>query len=209
MIPLALGAAVSPVVFFGAIAAMTGSRPVARGAAYAFGAALPLLALTAAALILGRALSLPEASNSVKGAIDIAFGVLLVGLGVRALLRARNRPSASRALPEGPPSRLIGVGAGLMTTNVTTIALYLPAMKLISESSASDTVKAVAVLLVFVITLALVLVPLAIVAIAPGAAERLLAATGAWLGTHRRSLTLVICFGLGAYLLAHGLARVL
>ena len=35
--------------------------------------ALPLLALTAAALILGQALSLPEASNAVKGGIDIAF----------------------------------------------------------------------------------------------------------------------------------------
>jgi hypothetical protein len=59
------------------------------------------------------------------------------------------------------------------------------------------------------ITLAFVLVPLAVVAVAPKAAGRMLAATGAWLGTHRRTLTLVICFGLGAYLVVHGLARVL
>jgi hypothetical protein len=65
VIPLALGAAVSPVVFFGSIAAMTG--PFVRKTAYAFGTTLPLLALTAVPLILGRALSLPEASNSVKG----------------------------------------------------------------------------------------------------------------------------------------------
>ena len=96
-----------------------------------------------------------------------------------------------------------------MLTNVTTIALYLPAMKLISESSVATADKAVVVAIVFAITLAFVLVPLAVVAIAPNAAGRMLSATGAWLGTHRRTLTLVICFGLGAYLVVHGLARVL
>jgi hypothetical protein len=207
VIPLALGAAVSPVLLFGAIAAMTGERPLARGAAFALGAALPLGALTALALILGRALSLPEASNAVKGAIDIGFGVLLIALGLRAA-RRRAQP-AERRTSGGPPRRYIAIGAGIMVGNVTTIALYLPAMKLISESSASTAVKATAVVIVFAITLALVLVPLAVVAVAPTAAGRVLAATGAWLTAHRRTLTIMICLGLGAYLVVHGLARVL
>ena len=93
----------SPVLLFGAIAAMTGERPLARGAAFALGAALPLAALTAIALLLGRALSLPEASDPVKGAIDIGFGALLVVLGARALRPAPEPPSPStvpRAAPD-------------------------------------------------------------------------------------------------------------
>ena len=124
MIPLALGAAVSPVLLFGAIAAMTGARPLARGAAFALGAALPLLALTALALILGRALSLPQASDAVKGAIDIGFGLLLIALGARAALRPAAKTEPRRP-SDGPATRYVGLGAGLMTSNVTTIALYL------------------------------------------------------------------------------------
>jgi hypothetical protein len=209
VIPLALGAAVSPVLLFGAVAAMTGERPLARGAAFALGAALPLVGLTAVALILGRALSLPEASNAVKGAIDIGFGVLLVALGVRALLRAPQPTAKARRQDDLPPRRLIGLGAGLMASNVTTIALYLPAMKLIGESGVATADKAVVVAAVFLITLAFVLVPLGVVAVAPNAAGRALSATGAWLSAHRRRLTIVISRGLGSYLVLHGLARVL
>ena len=101
------------------------------------------------------------------------------------------------------------MGAGLMTSNVTTFALYLPAMKLIQESGVSTTDEVTAIAIVLAITMALVLVPLAIVAIAPKASGRVLTRAGAWLGSHRRTLALALCFGFGAYLVVHGLARAL
>jgi hypothetical protein len=61
----------------------------------------------------------------------------------------------------------------------------------------------------FAITLAPVLVPLVIVAVAPNASGRVLASAGDWLSAHRRRLTIVICFGLGAYFGDPCLARVL
>ena len=199
----------SPVLLLGAIAAMTGERPLARGAAFALGAALPLAALTAIALLLGRALSLPEASDPVKGAIDIGFGALLVVLGARAL-RPSPKPAEPKHRAEGSPGRYVGLGAGLIA-HQRDHHRPLPAGDEADQrelgrdrrqgrrrgGSSSQC------------TLAFVLVPLAVVAIAPNAAGRMLSATGAWLGTHRRTLTLVICFGLGAYLVVHGLARVL
>ena len=210
VIPLALGAAVSPLLFFGAIAVMTGPQPLRRGSAYAVGAALPLLGITALALLLGQALSLPDASETTKGWIDVGFAVFLLALGMRALRHpaaATDEPGPSRE--PGPLSRVVATGSGLMVSNVTTIALYLPAMKLIGESSVGDEAKAGAVVVVVLITLSVVLIPLAIVAIAPTASGRLLAAAGEWLGSHRRRLALLICFGLGTYLLVHGLERVL
>ena len=93
-----------------------------------------------------------------------------------------------------------------MLTNVTAIALYLSAMKLISESSVATAVKAAGDAR---LRDHLALVSCRWPSPPPNAAGRMLSATGAWLGSHRRTLTLVICCGLGAYLVVHGLARVL
>lgn len=207
MIPLALGAAISPLVFVGAIAVMTGPRPLRHGCAYAIGVAVPLLVVTVVAMILGRAFSLPEASDAVKGWLDVGFGVVLLALGTRALTRPPAPPHAQRR-PEGQGiGRYVAMGAGLMTSNVTTFALYIPALKLIEESGVDVAEEVVALAIVLVITMALVLVPLAVVATAPDVSERALTRAGNWLTKHRRALSVVICFGLGAYLLVKGFGR--
>jgi hypothetical protein len=99
------------------------------------------------------------------------------------------------------------MGAALMTTNVTTFALYIPAMKLIAQSSVSDVEQAIAVVVVLAVTMTLVLVPLAIVAAAPKTSARLLSRAGDWLTAHHRTITVALCFGFGAYLVVHGIAR--
>lgn len=209
MIPLALGAAVSPLVFVGGIAVMTGPGPLRHGGAYALGVAIPLLAVTAVALILGHAFSLPEASDAVKGWIDVGFGLTLVLLGVRTLSRP-TAPAKPQKRPEGQGlGRFVAMGAGLMASNVTTFVLYIPALKLIQESGVDAAEEAATIALVLAITMALVLVPLAVVAIAPQASGRVLTRAGDWLTAHNRRIGIVLCFGFGAYLLVHGLARVL
>jgi threonine/homoserine/homoserine lactone efflux protein len=207
VIPLALGAAVSPLVFAGAIAVMTGPSPLARGGAYAIGVAIPLLVVTVVAMILGRAFSFPDASESVKGWLDVGFGLVLVLLGVRALTQ-KPAPQRAQHRPVGQGSgRYVAMGAGLMTSNVTTFALYVPALKLIEESGVDVAEEIAAIAIVLAITMALVLVPLAVVAIAPNASERVLTRAGDWLAAHRRTLSVVICLGLGAYLLIKGIER--
>jgi threonine/homoserine/homoserine lactone efflux protein len=207
VIPLALGAAVSPLVFLGAIAVMTGPRPLRHGIAYAIGVALPLLAVTVVALLLGRAFSLPEASGSVKAWIDLALGAVLLALGVRALRRP-TAPAKPRQRAEGEGiGRLVAMGSGLMISNVTTFALYIPALKLVEQSGSSDVDEGAAIAVLLAITMLPVLVPLAVVAVAPSASERLLTRAGDWLAAHRRTLAVALCFGFGAYLVIKGLAR--
>ncbi len=207
MIPLALGAAVSPLVFLGGIAVMTGPNPIKHGCAYAAGVAIPLLAVTAVAVILGHAFSLPEASDTVKGCIDLGFGAVLVLLGVRALSRPP-APAKPQKRPQGQGlGRFVAMGSGLMASNVTTFALYIPALKLIEESGVNRADEVLAVAVVLAITMALVLIPLAVVAIAPTTSERVLTRTGDWLTAHRRTITVVLCFGFGAYLLIKGFSR--
>jgi hypothetical protein len=206
VIPLALGAAVSPLVLVGAVAVMTGPGPLRHGCQFAAGVSIPLIAVTAACLLLGSAISLPEASDQTKGWIDVGLAAALLALGLRTLARPA-KPAKQRGRPEGESGRrFVAMGAALMTTNVTTFALYIPAVKLIAQSSVSDVEQAIAVAVVLAVTMTLVLVPLAIVAAAPQASARLLGRAGDWLASHHRAVTVGLCFGFGALLLVKGLA---
>lgn len=207
MIPLGLGAAVSPLVLVGAVAVMTGPSPLRHGCAFAAGVAVPLIAVTVVCLALGNAVSLPEASDQTKGWIDAGLGAVLVALGLLTLSRPA-KPPKQQTRPAGESTwRFVPMGAALMTTNVTTFALYIPAMKLIAESSVSDVEEAIAIAVVLGVTMTLVLVPLAIVAAAPQTSARLLGRAGDWLGSHHRAVTMALCFGFGAYLVVHGIVR--
>lgn len=204
VIPLALGAAISPVVLLLMVATLTGERSVARGVAVAVGAAVPLVVLGAVVLAAGAAVSL-DASPTLARDLDFVFGAVLLALGARALLRGPSPVKTKSHAPTGPRRSLV-LGAAAMSTNVTTLALYVPAMKLISESDVDFANKALATALVLVITLATVLMPLAILALAPRASARLLGALGNWMQSHHRAITVAVCFGFGIFLLIRGLS---
>ena len=83
VIPLALAAAISPVIFLLQLNTLTGQRPIARGAALTAGAA-----------------------------INIGFGALLMAVGLRALLRPPKpkAPTTDAKPPSVGGSFLAGAG---------------------------------------------------------------------------------------------------
>ena len=83
--PLALAAAISPVVFLLQLNALTGTRPIARGSALAAGAAIVLIVGSTIGVALGGTGF--SGRETLQAVINIAFGVLLVAVGLRALLR--------------------------------------------------------------------------------------------------------------------------
>jgi hypothetical protein len=91
-----------------------------------------------------------------------------------------------------------------MATNITTFALFVPAMKLIAASDVGDLSKALAAAVVFATTLAVVLVPLAAAAVAPGLSGRALDRLGAWMQAHKRAVQVALGFGFGSWLLIKG-----
>jgi len=96
----------------------------------------------------------------VTGSIDVV-------LGIRALRRPPTPAQPHRRTVGDGVGRYVAMGAGLMASNVTTFALYVPALKLIEGSGVDAGDEALALAIVLVVTMALVLVPLATVAIAP------------------------------------------
>jgi cytochrome c biogenesis protein CcdA len=203
VVPLALGAAISPVLFLLQLNALTGTRPIARGAALTAGAAIVLIVGSTIGVLLGGT-GFSE-RETLQAVINIAFGVLLLAVGLRALLRPpKPKPPEPDAGSKSVRSAFLA-GAGGMATNVTTFALYVPALALIAGSNLPLGQRGLAGLIILLITLMVAWVPLLLAVAIPSASDRLLPALGNWMNANNRWIQVVLCFGFGIWLLAKGL----
>jgi Sap, sulfolipid-1-addressing protein len=195
VIPLALGAAISPVIFLLQLNTLTGGRPIARGSALTAGAAVVLIVFSTVGVLVGDTGF--STNDTLKAAINIAFGILLAAVGLRALLR----PPKPKAPEIDPKPTSIGrsflAGAGGMASNLTTFALYVPALALIAGSGLPLRQQGIAALIILVITLMVAWVPLVLAVAVPGASTRLLPWLGGW-------MKVVLGFGFGIWLLVKG-----
>lgn len=159
VLPLSLGAAVSPTVLGVILVILSGRRAVARGGAYLAGVLLVLAGLTVVGLYGVRDTDPSPATVSIERVVDGIAGVLLLLLALGTVLRAALRDPATPADQPPPDSdRQHGLGGAfvlgiaMMVSNFSTILLYLPAMHIISAADVPGADKAAAVALAFVIT---------------------------------------------------------
>jgi hypothetical protein len=187
VVPLALGAAISPTTL--ALQLFVLSRktaPLARAWAIAAGYTVVLLAM-----------------------MVIAFAVGLAGLGVLAL---RRPPKQRKQEPEGGDPKLgrfFAIGLALMATNLTTAALYLPAMHDVGDAGASAPGVALAALVVIAITLFPAVAPPLAVTLLGDRARAALDALSGFCARHSRAINASVCFGFAIFLAAVSLPVVL
>ena len=204
IVPLALASAISPVLFLLQVNTLTGARPFARGAALTAGAAIVLIGVSS----LGVALGGTGFSERVtlQAILSIVLGALLLAIGLVALLRPKaSKTEAEDAKPKPPSighSFLAGVGG--MGSNVTTFALYIPALALIAGSGLPLGQRGLAALTILVLALMVAWVPLVLAAVVPGATTRLLPALGRWLTANERWIQVALGVGFGIWLVAKG-----
>ena len=201
VVPMALAAAISPVIFLLQLNTLTGSRGLVRGSALTAGAAVVLAVLSTIGVALGDTGF--STNDQLQAVIDIAFGVLLVAVGLRPLLR----PAAPKPSKEPKRQGIVGsflAGAAAMASNLTTFALYTPALALIAGSGLPLAQRGLAALIIFLITLMVAWVPLILAAAVPGASSRLLPALGRWMTANNRWIQVVLGFGFGIWLVAKG-----
>jgi hypothetical protein len=67
-------------------------------------------------------------NDTLKAAINIGFGVLLVAVGLRALLRPPKLKAPTADAKPASVGRSFLAGVGGMASNLTTFALYVPAL---------------------------------------------------------------------------------
>jgi threonine/homoserine/homoserine lactone efflux protein len=205
VVPLALAAAISPVLFLLQLNTLTGPRALARGSALTAGAGIVLIVGSTLGVALGGTGF--STRDTLQAVINIVFGVLLLAVGLRALLRP---PKPKEPEPEEQRPASLGhsflAGAGGMATNVTTFALYIPALALIAGSQLPLGQRGLAGLTILLVTLSVVWFPLLVAAVVPGASTRLLPTLGRWMNHNNRWIQVVLGFGFGIWLLAKGVA---
>ena len=91
-----------------------------------------------------------------------------------------------------------------MASNLTTFALYTPALALIAGSGLPLRQQGLAALIILLITLMVAWVPLLLAAVVPGASTRLLPWLGHWMNANNRWIQVVLGLGFGVWLLVKG-----
>ena len=213
VLPLALGAAVSPTLLALQLLVLTGtSHRLARAWALATGAALVLGAFSLVCLTALQRIR-PHHTNHQSTTDAVALlvsGSLLALLTVRSLLKrptAGERHSSSVASRLGTASSLwfVGVGAVGMVVNFSTLVLVLPAIHEITHSPVPVPEKFAVFAVTYVVVLLPVLVPVLLVTILGAGADRVLGVTHAWIKRHSRTIGSVIEGGFAAYLVVKGI----
>jgi hypothetical protein len=203
VIPLALAAAISPVIFLLKLNTLTGDRPIARGAALTAGAAIVLIVVSTIGVLVGDNRLLhqrhPQGRHQYR---------LRRPAGRCWAPRAVAAPKPTAPTTDSKPAsigRSFLAGAGGMASNLTTFALYTPALALIAGSGLALRQQGLAALIILLITLMVAWVPLVLAAVVPGASTRLLPWLGGWMNANNRWIQVVLGFGFGIWLLIKGL----
>ncbi|MDP4014204.1 MAG: GAP family protein [Candidatus Nanopelagicales bacterium] len=208
VVPLALGAAVSPTLLGLQLLILSGAiRPVARawsfalGVAIAAGAYMFVLATVAATVTLSST-HMSETERLIK----LAAAALLLLLGVRALRRGKDqgKPPAKTAarLKNAGLGTFVAVGLTGMVTNFSSVVLILPATHDIMNSATSLVTQGLMLALVFFCTLAPVILPALAVTLMGSRSDRWLSAMNRFTRSHAKQINAAIAF-LFAALLAY------
>jgi len=213
ILPLAIGAAVSPTVLIGIILILSVSdRPKLSGIAFYTGAMIILLIVVLAGIILGKgaviASSKPPSVTSAY--FDSALGILLILLGIwRIIKKGDGSPDENRFGGKSKSAisdfiKYMVLGLGMFAINFTTTVLVFASGKDIGISSASLTDKLIVVIILTIITLLVVEIPLLIYFTMPKRSEKLLGALNVWMQKNSRYLMAAVMFVFGIYLMVKG-----
>jgi hypothetical protein len=207
VVPLGLAGAFSPMMLTEQtvlLAAPGGRRAAAH---YAAGAVGTLLAFATAIVLFGRTISLPQEPH-LDATLDLVIGALLMLLATvlrrRRNERTRSGPGAGGAMGD---HAALGFGAFSMATNITTLALVLPAAKEVAASHAGLAARTVAITMLVMLASVPAWSPVLLTAIAPGPAERGLRALAGLIAQRGRAIAVGCLAGFGVLLVIRGVVR--
>ena len=168
LLPLALGAAVSPTLLMVEVLALsTRTAALLRGWLVAAGATLALGAYVALGLLAGAGISgRHRPHHAIDASIDLLAALLLAWLLLHqwiARRRGRTGTSLSERLDDASSKTFFIAGLLLMCTNFSTLILVMPALRLITRSELVLGDRSLAVALLMAIALMPVLLPVGLV----------------------------------------------
>ena len=207
LVPLGLAAGVSPVMLTEQTVLLARPGGTRTGFAYAAGTATVLVGVVGVVLFAGWSVALPSAPR-LDATLDLVTGgAILVLAAVVGLLRPLRHHERRHPSGRLTPSTAFAFGLFSMATNLTTLALVVPAAKEIAAEGLPmwDSLPAAALLVALACLPAWG--PVALDASAPVTARRLLDRLQGAIQHHGRMLVVWLITGAGAFLVARGIVR--
>jgi len=204
LVLVGLAASVSPVAIMVMISLMLTKNPMRNALFFLVGFTLVLVAMGVVAVFVFH-VGTAHHTGSVDGWIDIAFGVICLGL-IPVSLRRKEKPEKPRE--DGKPftaAKSFTVGILTMLVNASTIVIYLAGTHLITAAKLSTFDDIIALIILTAVTLITLFIPMAIYALFPSRAGKLLDSLKVWLAKHRTTIAIVILVIFGVYLLIKGI----
>jgi hypothetical protein len=129
---------------------------------------------------------------------DDGAGGAGTGTEAQAGASAERQGGASPGPRRGGPVGALALGFALMATNVSTVALYLAALKDIGQARVDDVERIVTITVVILVVMVPVVVPLGLTVVAPRSSTRILAGVRAFVDRYRSLITggFVTVFGM-------------
>lgn len=200
ILPLALGAAVSPMLLTIQVFTLaSGKHAVVRGWVYTAGAALVLLLLD---VIGGQLFSLVHQHKSWTGvAVKGAAAIVLLALAYRISRREAGTTNKLMTRLEGArTSTFVVIGLLAMVSNFSSIVLYVPAVHEIATSTATQADRIVAYAVLMIITLLPALLPVLAATVLGSRAQPGLDALNSTVSRHANQINMAICLFFAAWL---------
>lgn len=219
VLPLAIAGSCSPTtVAVGILILSSKNRALAKTAIFVLGNLLVLIGAGLATLFFTNAASsvatttTSSTPNPVDATLDLFVGIFLIIMTVRHALEPKSPTS------DAPPKWLRGldnlgfmrsflIGVGIMAINITTLIVYLPAVRYVGKYTSDLPNELALFALVVLIVESWMLAVLTMSAVAPGHSQRILRRLNEWIGKHSRTVCLVLFAGIGVYLLIKGLTE--
>lgn len=198
LVPVALAAGVSPMMFSEQLLLLGTSDGRRAGRRYLAGTATVLAVLIAAVVTLGGSLALPHAPTLSAG-LDVVLGLTLLAVAVLVHLR---RPRPRRRKNTRGSQAAFGFGVFSMATNFTTLPLVVAAAKNIASSGVSVFWQVIAVLILLVGACLPAWLPLVIDRLPEG--RRILDSISQGLEKHDKTITVAALAIVGVLLTVKG-----
>jgi hypothetical protein len=205
-IALAFAASIYPPAVAAVIALGRGRQVRSRVLAFVMAAIIVTYVTGVLVLFVLKDVGVTGLHYTPSAVVDLALGVLLLGLGVRL-----SRPRAGRAKPSGESklerrlqSRRLAFVLGL-TLYALPSPIYVGAVKTIADAQLSTSSQLLALAVTLAVMLWLIELPMLLLLIVPERAGKALEQINAWFIQNGRRLAMLACVGAGIYLIVKGL----
>ena len=212
-----LAAAASPLALTATFVAIRSARPRTNGIAFLSGFVLGTAIASGLGLLLGQAaVERLDSHETLEAVLALLLGIALLTVGLRERLESPGlEPEGSRAsailagLGNVRPAAAFSMAGLLGFGGPKRLVLTFLAMASVTEAILGDVASGTLVVFYIAVATVLVWVPVGIVIVAGERAAVILERGQSWLTAHAAALRVWLSVGIGAALVADGLARLL